>query len=729
MKQKQQRKRNINKGILTYKLMPAIVASVVLILANVLIIYIRFNAHVTAIENDFLYEIESKLTKRVEEIIKDSYRFIYTVQVDDTPTLKGWAKIIKGFEQADFLDSAHHIRLGFITNIKYKGKDTLLMDRILFEDTLILPDGEESAILEQLLNDTIFTNHPLKDSATIILGPYNMMDTLRLYLVHPVTRSVKFNHTFRGELFNDKDRIKQNGYFIAGYEIRNIDEVLDSIKDKYTNVSFIIKTNVRDTLYSSERSKTTYNTKLASDTASVAGTTFIIEIWGGDIFSRIIDAIAEQNKIFFIAIFLASIGLYVLLNSYLQKLTAVENRYRIVSQNSSYSLVVLDAKTFRIIDLDNSIFIVTGYQPSELLGKSLLRYFTSVSHDFIQMLTVEQLDAEIADYLSGNTDVSSHFITEGKFMHKTGEAVWVSIGATFMPDRHGKIATIYMLLHRIDKRKNSELEVARQRDELEVQTNELKQQHKELEEANNTKDRFFSIIAHDLRNPLAAVSNIVEVFSNYFTVMSKEQASHSLQTLTASVSQVIRLLENLLEWSRSNLGGIKFSPTEVYIADLIEDCVSDLEVQAKIKNIKLILNYDILKGIRVFCDIDMIATVSRNLLSNAIKFSKDNSSIWIEIADYIEDDSQLIVTIRDEGVGIPAVSLSKLFKIEEKISTKGTKGENGTGLGLILCAELIAKHNCKIWAESEQHVGSAFKFTLPKISSTRATVVAGQESH
>ena len=249
---------------------------------------------------------------------------------------------------------------------------------------------------------------------------------------------------------------------------------------------------------------------------------------------------------------------------------------------------------------------------------------------------------------------------------------------------------------------------------LAEQNEKLEQQNEELEKLNVTKDKFFSIIAHDLKNPLTPLLSLSELLGDSYDDMDADQVKQITSIIYNSSKNIYRLLENLLEWSRSSQGEMTYEPIENNINEIIYDCVNNLRGQANVKNISIEIPDTLIKN-DVMCDTNMIHTVIRNLVSNAIKFSFTDSTIKVSVTDYNMDSNYIQVSVKDSGVGISEDDINKLFRIDKKLTTEGTAQETGTGLGLILCKEFIDKHNCKIWAESEIGKGTTFSFTLPKI--------------
>jgi signal transduction histidine kinase len=235
----------------------------------------------------------------------------------------------------------------------------------------------------------------------------------------------------------------------------------------------------------------------------------------------------------------------------------------------------------------------------------------------------------------------------------------------------------------------------------------IENQSNQLLVLNATKDRFFSIIAHDLRNPFHVISGFAEILLNDNHKFPAEKKEKFLQMIHTSSLNGSNLLENLLQWSRAQTGRITYSPVTLSIVAIVEETITLLEADAERKNIVIKSRID--PTLTVSADENMLKTIFRNLISNAIKFTH-NGSIIIETQI---KEKQLEVSITDTGIGIPKDTLDLLFRIDGKVSTKGTANETGTGLGLILCKEFIEKHGGKIWAESEVGTGSKFKFTIP----------------
>jgi PAS domain S-box-containing protein len=241
--------------------------------------------------------------------------------------------------------------------------------------------------------------------------------------------------------------------------------------------------------------------------------------------------------------------------------------------------------------------------------------------------------------------------------------------------------------------------------EAEITINEQKEQ---LTELNATKDKFFSIIAHDLKSPFHGILGLSNLIVNAKPKLSLEHTMRYVGLINDASGNAYKLLENLLEWSSSQTGKIEFKPEKINLEKTLTDVMNLSENMAKTKNISL--TNKIPDNTMVFADRNMLNTVLRNLISNAIKFTNKNGNVSVNA---IEGKHEITVTVSDSGVGMDELTKNRLFKISEKVTTLGTEKEKGTGLGLVLCKEFIEKHNGNIWVESEPGKGSKFIFTLP----------------
>ncbi|TAL70632.1 MAG: sensor histidine kinase [Bacteroidetes bacterium] len=230
----------------------------------------------------------------------------------------------------------------------------------------------------------------------------------------------------------------------------------------------------------------------------------------------------------------------------------------------------------------------------------------------------------------------------------------------------------------------------------------------ELKELNASKDKFFSIIAHDLKAPFNSIIGLSGILKEELKSGGPAAIEEYAGLINTSAVQTFRLLENLLEWANSQRGKIVFKPGPIILRELYTEEFSSLNDMATAKNIELIRSFQ--DDLKIIADKNMLKTILRNLISNAIKFTHKNGRVEVKA---ITDNSHVEISVSDNGLGMTKETVAKLFRIDSDISTPGTENEKGTGLGLILCKEFIERHGGKIWVESESGKGSIFKFILP----------------
>jgi len=284
---------------------------------------------------------------------------------------------------------------------------------------------------------------------------------------------------------------------------------------------------------------------------------------------------------------------------------------------------------------------------------------------------------------------------EGRIVTKSGKIKWIQVSSTVIYQNNERVGSQDIIRDITDRK---------------LHEKELEENRALLLEMNNTKDKFFSIIAHDLKGPFNAIIGYSDLLLERYLDYDQKKIHLMLQTISNSSKNTLELLENLLVWAHSQTGKIKFQPDKFDIQTLVLQNYNILKGNAEDKNITItssIPEKSIVSG-----DTNMINTILRNLISNAIKFTPKNGKINIDLT---LKDNQHLISVKDTGVGIPEENIPLLFKIESNVSTKGTEEEKGSGLGLILCKEFVEKHGGKIWVESEINQGSTFYFTLPQV--------------
>ena len=243
---------------------------------------------------------------------------------------------------------------------------------------------------------------------------------------------------------------------------------------------------------------------------------------------------------------------------------------------------------------------------------------------------------------------------------------------------------------------------------LEEKNKVIEQSENELKLLNASKNKFFSIIAHDLKNPLHSVLGYSFLLNNEYEHFTEKERRRFAFDIHQSTNNIFSLLQNLLEWSKTQTGSLNFSPAVIDYQRILDNSMKVLRSLAEQKNIRINIEND--PELKIFADPQMIETVLRNLINNAIKFTPEGGQINVSAK---VTDNQILVSVSDNGVGISEKDSQNLFRIDSKVKRKGTNNEDGSGLGLILCQEFVKKHDGKIWVESIPGKGSEFIFSIP----------------
>lgn len=233
-------------------------------------------------------------------------------------------------------------------------------------------------------------------------------------------------------------------------------------------------------------------------------------------------------------------------------------------------------------------------------------------------------------------------------------------------------------------------------------------QARELSQANALKDKMFSVISHDLRSPVSSIKLALDFISKGLVKPTDELFNETIKGLVKTTDEAYILLENLLGWAKSQSNILTVYPESLDLKPLASSIAGLLKLTCE--NKKISIENNIPEGITVFADMQMIQSVLRNLLSNALKFTPENGSIEMNA---LEMNTEVIISIKDSGVGISESSLKRIFDQDQPVKTLGTNKESGSGLGLILCKDFVEKNGGRIWVESEKGKGSTFSFTVP----------------
>jgi signal transduction histidine kinase len=237
---------------------------------------------------------------------------------------------------------------------------------------------------------------------------------------------------------------------------------------------------------------------------------------------------------------------------------------------------------------------------------------------------------------------------------------------------------------------------------------ELNLKNEELNKLNATKDKFFSIIAHDLRSPFNSFLGLTQIMAEELPSLTMDEIQKFADSMRKSATNLYRLLGNLLEWSQMQQGLIPYNPEFIHLLSVVTESVEMALEPAKNKQIEMVI--DIPPIIEVYAENNSLQTVIRNLVFNAIKFTTKGGNIYIGAKQ--NPDNSVEVSVKDTGIGMKPSMIENLFKLDVSTSRKGTEGELSTGLGLFLCKEYVEKHGGKLWVESEEGKGSTFRFTI-----------------
>lgn len=333
----------------------------------------------------------------------------------------------------------------------------------------------------------------------------------------------------------------------------------------------------------------------------------------------------------------------------------------------------------RLLIVNDAFTDIFGLKKENMIGKTLAEYVPIEEQESFLKIDKQVIEDGIEN------------INEETLTVNGGETQIISTRKSRFIDTDGKKYLIGAM-HNITERKKSE--------------DSLKENEKLLNELNITKDKLFSIIAHDLRSPLNNIIGLLELLLE--KAISFEESKQYISILNSSAKNTLVLLDNLLSWATSQTGKICFNPEKILFSNIILETISLNKLQADTKNISL--SYLSSNEIEVYADADMLKTVLRNLISNAIKFS--NTGDHVRVFAILKQD-HVEIAISDDGIGMNEEKREGLFKIISNTTTLGTANENGSGLGLVLCKDFVEKHGGKIWVESEEGKGSNFKFTLP----------------
>lgn len=376
-----------------------------------------------------------------------------------------------------------------------------------------------------------------------------------------------------------------------------------------------------------------------------------------------------------------------------------EERYRSISENikeSIYTAEMVDGN-LKTVFYTPTIKQITGYNAEEFLGE--IEKWEKIIHPD----DIEETKSKMKNLFNNPARNFESF--EYRIIDALGNIIWIENKITIKRDSKGEIQKLFGVV--------SDITISRRAEE------ELKKSASELKELNEAKDRFISIISHDLRTPFSSILGFTDFLLSKDPDLNDEKREQYVRYIQESAQSMLGLVNSLLDYTRLQTGKIKFEPERINAKGVIDKSIQILSGAALQKNITLVSTLD--KDFYIHADEGLMLQVVNNLISNAIKFTKNEGTIKVNALVDI-DRRQVQFSVEDNGVGMRKEDIAKLFKVDAKFTTPGTAGEKGSGLGLSLVADIVRKHGGEIWVESQLGLGSRFFFTIP-IASTNILLV------
>lgn len=361
------------------------------------------------------------------------------------------------------------------------------------------------------------------------------------------------------------------------------------------------------------------------------------------------------------------------LHSFIQKEKRREYYYTSILNNIGDPVFVKDDQS-RLLMVNDAFCEIFNLQRDQIIGKTLSEDVSPEERDIFLKIDKQVLENGIEN------------INEETLTVRGGETRIISTKKTRFLDADNK-KYLVGVIHDITDRKKTE---------------------NSLKELIATKDKLFSIVAHDLRSPFNSIIGFSELLIENSNDILLEDSEQYIKIINSSAKNTLILLDNLLNWAKSQTGQLSFNPEKILFSEVAQEIITLSKSIAKSKNIAL--ECSCTDNLEIYVDVNMLNTVLRNLISNAIKFTNVGGHIKVSAAS---KQDHVKITISDNGIGIPKEKCNELFSIASNTTTPGTADENGSGLGLVLCKEFIQKNNGDIWVESEENKGSNFIFTLP----------------
>ncbi len=374
-----------------------------------------------------------------------------------------------------------------------------------------------------------------------------------------------------------------------------------------------------------------------------------------------------------------------------------EKIFTLASAETPYRIIIEEMEEGAVTIGDDGTILFCNRRFAALINTPMDKILGAKFIDFVSQEEHTKYNEMLQQSLNGR--ISQEITT----FNKHGESIYLHLSTCMLPEEmQGKICIIVSDITELKRHQQDLQELVNER------TLELNKTNAELKEINATKDKLFSIIAHDLRGPFTSLLGYSDLIIANLHTYDMNKFEQMILHINLAAKDAYTLLENLLVWARSKNGQLQFNPQWHNLTEVLNEIGENLNSLAMIKNITITNR----SGPNIFglADENMLHAIVRNLIANAIKFCKPGGQIEIFTtsgANYIE------IAVKDNGIGMPAEIRNKLFGSQETYSSTGTAHEKGTGLGLLICREFVEKHQGRIWVDSEPGEGSCFYFTLP----------------
>jgi len=364
-----------------------------------------------------------------------------------------------------------------------------------------------------------------------------------------------------------------------------------------------------------------------------------------------------------------------------------EKKFRTMFNESPFGIALIDSLNGRVYSVNPMFARISGREMEEL-----------VTIDWMSITHPDDIQKDLDNMAMLNAGLINKFQMEKRYIRSDGTIVWICM--TIAPiSTEDKSRPLHLcMIEDITFRKKAE--------------QEIQSRNEELLKINIEKDKFFSIIAHDLRGPISGFLGLTELLSEKLSQLSADEVQQMTFLLKQSATNLFSLLGNLLEWSRMQRGLVSFEPKSYLLKTKLEESLNIVRSMADKKHITT--HYELTEDIVVFADGNMLQGILRNLVSNAVKFSHSGGNVTVSAKPV--SDQWIKISVKDEGIGMNQHLIDNLFHLNKETNRKGTDGEYSTGLGLILCKEFIEKHGGQLYIESKEGAGSIISFTLPSKS-------------